>query len=288
MKAMNKTKLGISSYCYPFAVGIEGFEPFRRLTAFDLVDKAVELQVDVLQIADNYPLNKLSGSDLKSLSEYAKNNSITLEVGTRGIETDNLLKYIEIAEVLNSKLLRVVIDTVSHHPELDEILTLVNAVMPALQEKNVVLGIENHDRFKASVFAEIVERLNSPYVGIVLDTVNSFACEENTEQVMSCLAKHTVNYHIKDFEIERIKNMMGLLVTGTIAGKGRLNIPKGIERLSNEAKSDFSSILELWMAPEATIEATIEKEDCWVKESIAYLKQVLNDRGLQIKKGDRI
>lgn len=273
---MKTTRLGISSYCYPFAVGVAGFEPKKRLDAFGLVDKAVELAVGVLQIADNCPLDVLSHSELHRLSNYAASNCVELEVGTRGIKTPQLLKYIEIAEVLKSKLLRVVIDSAGHEPEFDEIVGLIRTVLPLLEEKDIVLGIENHGRFKSDVFAKIVETLDSPKVGIVLDTVNSFACEENTAQVMDALAKHTVNYHIKDFKIERIKNLMGLQVTGTIAGKGFLNISQGLSRLMEEAKCNFSSILEFWMLPEDTIDATIEKEDLWVRESIAYLRQAIS------------
>lgn len=273
---MKATRLGISSYCYPFAVGVVGFEPKKKLDAFGLVDKAVALGVSVLQICDNCPLDVLSRAELYRLADYAECSHVELEVGTRGIKTPHLLEYIEISEILRSKLLRVVIDSAGHEPKFDEIVELINAVLPVLEKKGIVLGIENHDRFKANVFADIVETFDSPNVGIVLDTVNSFACEENTTQVMDALAKHTVNYHIKDFKIERIKNLMGLQVIGTIAGKGFLNIPDGISRLMVEAKSDFSSILEFWMLPESTVDATIAKEDLWVRESIAYLKKVIS------------
>lgn len=273
---MNKTKIGISSYSYSYAVGFAGFAPAKPLGAFDLVDKAVELGVPVLQIADNCPLDQLSSSQLADLYAYAQRQHVSLEVGTRGIETDHLLQYIEIAKTLHSPLLRVVIDTAWHRPEFEEIVALIKKVLPALSENNMVLGIENHDRFKARMFADIVNAVDSPLVGIVLDTVNSFACEENTEQVMDALARHTVNFHVKDFKIERVKNSMGLRVTGTIAGQGFLDIAKMEQRLSLEARCDYSTVLELWMAPEPGVEETVQKEDRWVKESVAYLKRILN------------
>lgn len=276
MRSMNKTKIGISSYSYSFAVGCLGFEPENPLSAIDLVDKAVALEVPVLQIADNCPLDKLSSAELSHLNAYAQQYAVELEIGTRGIETDILKRYIEITKSLNAKLLRVVIDTEWHKPEFAEIIELLTKVLPYLADNGIVLGIENHDRFKARVFADIMEAINSPQVGIVLDTVNSFACEENSLQVMDILAKHTVNFHVKDFKIERVKNNMGLLVTGTPAGQGFLNIPEMEKRLQSQARGDYSSILELWMAPESDMEETLQKEDRWVKQSIAYLKQILN------------
>lgn len=275
MDKMNKTRIGISSYAYSFAVGYPGFEPKRPLSAFDLVDKASALEVPVLQIADNCPLDRLSSTELKDLKAYAQQHAVELEVGTRGIETDNLERYIKVTKALNATVLRVVIDTPWHKPEFQEIIRLLTSVLPSLEDNGIVLGIENHDRFKAHVFADIIEAVDSPSVGIVLDTVNSFACEENTEQVMDALAKHTVNLHVKDFKIERVKNNMGLLVTGTPAGEGFLNIPEMQKRLQSEARTDYSTILELWMTPASDLEETLQQEDRWVRQSIAYLKQTL-------------
>lgn len=132
---MIKTKIGISSYSYSYAVGFPGFSPTKPLNAFDLIDKASELQVPVLQIADNCPLDKLSEYELTSLNKYARQKSVEIEVGTRGIETENILKYIEIAKKLNSGLLRVVIDTAWHQPDFDEIIALLSKVLPVLTQE---------------------------------------------------------------------------------------------------------------------------------------------------------
>lgn len=272
---MKNVKLGISTYGYPYAVGVPGFLPEKPMDAFALTDKAAELGAEVVQIADNYPLDRLTDTELSELSGYAEERDITLEVGTRGIRTEHLKKYLRIAKLLKAKLLRVVIDTKDDTPEEEEIVLRLKAVLPYLQEEGVVLGIENHDRFKSEVFAEIVRSLDSPLIGIVLDTVNSFSCEENTRQVMDALAGYTVNFHVKDFQICRVPNSMGLLVTGTVAGQGFLKIPEMIAELRRKAQSDFSVILEQWMQPEDEIAETVEKEERWVRESIAYLKSVL-------------
>jgi len=272
---MNKTRIGISSYSYSYAVGFPGFTPARPFTAFDLVDRAAELKVPVLQIADNCPLHTLSPDEISNLYKYARSKSVELEVGTRGIETDNLLRYLEIAKALHSKLLRVVIDTAWHKPDFNEIIDLLSKVLPLFERENIILGLENHDRFKSGVYADIIETLKSPNIGIVLDSVNSFGCEENTKQVMDALAKYTVNFHVKDFKIERIKSSMGFVVTGTIAGEGFLDIPEMERRLREEARCDYSTILELWMPPEETVENTLSKEELWVRKSISYLKGIL-------------
>ncbi len=276
---MKKTRLGISSYSLTYAVGVPGFEPQMPLDAFGLVDKAVELGVSVLQIADNCPLDKLSAQRLNELAEYGKKHGIEFEVGTRGITNERLKQYIQIAKVLDAHLLRVVIDAPGFEPDIDTIIELIRAILPQLEETGIILGIENHDRFTADIFAHIVKSIDSPYVGIVLDTVNSFSCEENTETVLKHLAKYTVNFHVKDYTIKRIENSMGLIVIGTPAGQGRLNIPEVERRLMSEAMCDYSSILELWMPQAEDIGTTLFNEDHWVRESIVYLKNVITELG---------
>ncbi|NTW36601.1 MAG: hypothetical protein HGB17_10810, partial [Syntrophobacteraceae bacterium] len=49
-------RLGIGSYTFPWAVGMPGHRPAQPMTALDLLDKATQLGVGVVQICDNLPL----------------------------------------------------------------------------------------------------------------------------------------------------------------------------------------------------------------------------------------
>ena len=62
-------------------------------------------------------------------------------------------------------------------------------------------------------------RSQLPYVGICLDTVNSFGSLEGPEVVIETLAPYTVNLHIKDFDIRRTDHNMGFTIFGTPAGR---------------------------------------------------------------------
>lgn len=270
---MKRTQLGISSFAYPYAVGVKGYESGYRMSEKELVDEAFRLQVPILQFGDNFPLAELPPVKLHELLDYAKERGVTLEIGMRGLTEERVRRYLKIARVLKANLLRVVIDFERYEPDPATIIQVIKNVLPELEKQMCILGIENHDRLPAWQFGEIVEAVDSPYVGIVLDTVNSFACEENTREVMDRLAHHTVCFHVKDYQIGRIENAMGLEVTGTIAGQGFLDIPNMIDELRRKAKSDFSTILELWMHPERDIEETLMKEKVWVQDSIAYLKE---------------
>ena len=67
---------------------------------------------------------------------------------------------------------------------------------------------------------------------------------------------------------------MGLSVEGRPAGQGQLNIAWLMSKL-REQRRDPNAILELWPAPEESLEATIEKEKNWARSSVEYLRALI-------------
>jgi len=269
-------RLGIGSYTYTWAIGVPGHPPVRPMTARDLLDRARQLGVNVVQFADNLPLDRLSPAGLEDVDRDARELGISVEVGTRGITPEHLDRYIEIALRVRSRFLRVIVDSGEHRPGEDEIVELLAGMVPRLQSAGICLAIENHDRFRARSLVRIVERIGSMHVGICLDTVNSFGALEGPEVVVETLGPWTVNLHVKDFAIERVSHAMGFVVEGRPAGSGRLNVPWLLARLRAFGR-DPNAILELWTPPGATLEETIGREAEWAEESIKYLQSLIPD-----------
>ena len=121
---------------------------------------------------------------------------------------------------------------------------------------------------------EILQQIGSQYVGICLDTVNSFGAGEGPEAVVDALGPYVVNLHIKDFTVRRHPSMLGFEVQGTPAGQGMLNAPWLLSKLG---RRDFNGILELWTPPEPDIEQSIRKENEWALESIRYLRTLIKE-----------
>ena len=196
-------RLGVSTWAFPWAIGVPGYPPARPMDGIAFLRRAADLGVRVVQIGDNLPLDRLPPDARQALLDEAARLGLDLEVGTRGIAPAHLRRYLELAQMCGSPLLRVVIDTAEHHPDPDEIVATLGALLPDFAAADVVLGIENHDRFKAATLRTIVERLDSPHVGICLDTTNSFGAEEGPELVAEVLGPYVINLHIKDFTIRR-------------------------------------------------------------------------------------
>ena len=269
-------KLGIGTYAYAWAIGVNVYPPPQPMSALDFLRRCAEHGVKLVQIADNLPLDKLSVAELDALLAEAQQLGIAIEVGTRGIQPDHLRTYLQIAQRCQSPILRVVVDTRDHHPESDEIVDILRGIMPEFEQAGVTLAVENHDRFKARTLVEILKAVDSPHIGICLDTVNSFGALEGPDVVVEILGPYVVNLHVKDFAIRRVDHNMGFVLEGRPAGSGMLDVPH-LLNLPTDFGRDFNAILEVWPAPEADIVETIRKEEAWVGESIRYLRTLIAD-----------
>ena len=267
-------KLGISTYSFPWAIGIPGFLPKYPMTAEALINYAARKKISHVQFADNFPLHRLTDKALGHLKGLADNNSIKLEAGTRRLTFDHILSHLAIARKLESPFIRVVIDDQEFAPDTDTIIETILKLLPYLKEAGVILAIENHDRLGAGILEKIVLRTSTEFVGICLDTVNSVGANEGLSQILPILLPYTVNLHIKDFVIQRVPDKMGFVVKGAQAGKGMLAIPELLEKVNASGKCR-SATLEIWMEREKTMEATIAKEKQWVESSIDYLKKYI-------------
>ncbi len=262
-------KLGISSYTFGWAVGVRDHEPSQPLDENGLLDKAHELGVSLLQIGDNVPLISFSAPRIEKLAERASREGIELEIGGRRLTGENLAAHLDLARRLNAKILRFVVDDVDYHPTPPEIVTVLRQAAPLLRE--VTLGIENHDRFKAQTLREIIDAAADEGIGVCLDTANSLGAGEGWGEVCGVLAPLTVNLHIKDFAVERLPHMMGFTVTGRPAGQGQLNVPDLWNHLASLGRCQ-SAILELWTPPQENLQKTIAKEAAWARVSLDYLR----------------
>ncbi|WP_128546374.1 sugar phosphate isomerase/epimerase family protein [Larkinella soli] len=266
-------QIGISSYTYGWAVGVPGNRPDRPLNEQALLDRALRFGVRVVQIGDNWPLHELPTDRLAALRKRATETGIALEVGARGLRPEHLYRYIDLTHRLGSRLLRFVIDARGYEPDLDSVTALLREAEPTLREKGVTLGLENHDRLKAVAFADLIERVGSPCVGICLDSVNSMGAGEGLAEVVATLAPYTVNLHLKDFGIRRLPHLQGFQIDGRIAGQGMLNVPWLVGEVARSGRCR-TAVLEQWVVPEPDMDDTIAREARWAEESISYLKTI--------------
>ncbi len=270
---------GISSYAYPWAIGVPGYPPPAPMSAEQLLREARQLGASRLQLADNMPVHQLTAEAWNNLIRTAQQANVQLELGLRGLRPDRLRAYLTLAQQCRSPFVRVVIDEQDYEPQHDEIVRVIQEVLPLYREAGARLAIENHDRFRTYELVDIIEATDPDYVGICLDTANSLGADEGIWEVARTLAPYTLNLHVKDYRIERLDHQMGFTVRGTPAGSGQTPVGWLLDTLRAHGRCQ-SATLEVWSAPLADIAKTIAQERDWVIQGSTYLRNALSTNAI--------
>jgi sugar phosphate isomerase/epimerase len=268
--------LGIGSYTFAWAIGVPGHPPPAPMNAFGLLGEAKRLGVGVVQFCDNLPFTALTSAELDRFQLEASSAGVAIELGTRGLDYDNLRAHLSLCRRLGSPFLRLVVDSPGDEPSPDQVLARLKPLLPEFAAAGVGLALENHDRFSSRTLAALVRAMGIDQVGICLDTVNSFGALEGPEVVTEVLGELIFCLHVKDFTIRRVSHNMGFVIEGCAAGQGRLNIPWLLKRLKR-CSNPFNAILETWVTPGNSLEETVARERAWADEGIRYLRTLIPD-----------
>ena len=269
-------KIGISSWTFPWAVGVnKGPRPEKLMSVFDLLNKARELQVPVLQIADNLPLELLPEAELDELAKRAEAWDISIEIGTKGIDVDRLLRFLEIAKKFKSPILRTLPALFGKTAVFDEVKRNLAEVLPEFEKAGVIIVLENTEAFTAAEYVALMNEVNHPNLRLCVDLANALGKMEGPKYVFEQMLPYCANYHFKDVEIIRSRTLMGFSVNGNPSGQGQIPVKWVLNKLKSN-KMFPSVIIELWPPLQESIDKTIALENDWAAESVANLKIIVN------------
>jgi 3-oxoisoapionate decarboxylase len=275
--------LGINAYTFMWSIGFQGpnpdypdkaARPTHPLTAMGLLEKAHQLGVSLVQTGPNLPLESLSNTELDQFIRQAQDWGITLELGTRGLDYEQLVGQVALAEKVGAHLIRTIPVINGYYAgEGRQIPPALYKILPTLEKAGIQLAIEN-GAMPADDLAAALDEIASPYAGVVLDMVNSLAVGEGWKEVTRKLARHVMCVHYKDFSMRRAWHMMGFICEGTASGKGMVNTAWLFDELK-ASPYDFNVIVELWPPEQPQLEETIRLEQQWAEESVLYLRQFI-------------
>lgn len=260
-------RLGLSSFIYRYAASRDprNAQPMDHVT---VLKRAYACGLDAVQFADNMPLHLLSPKDLAALRDLSGELGVAIEVGTKGLDRDLLHDYVSLALFFGSRALRLVLD----EPDPARAEEALRWLAPRLEEANLPLAIENHGEMPAAALAEIVERIGHPLLGFCVDTANNLILLERPLETMALLAPRALQFHLKDFAVERAP--VGYRITGRQLGEGALDIPETL-RLIRPVERDLDVFLEAWMDPAPGWGETLLKEEQWITRSIDRARRIL-------------
>ncbi|KAA3644716.1 MAG: sugar phosphate isomerase/epimerase [Chloroflexi bacterium] len=238
---MTKMKVGIDSYCFHRFFGEvypHQTAPDKSMTMEDFLDYAKELEVDGVSLESCFfpSFEEAWFKDLGAKLDdygfdrvYAWGHPDGLEAGKNRDEFDSMVAQIPNAKLIGADVMRVVASSLMfrfepHGPQLDILVEWFKEAVKVAEEYDVKLAVENHIDYTSDECVELLERVDSPYLGLNLDTGNFLRLLDDPVEGTRKLADKVYATHIKD-----LKPVAGLNATewyffsSTPVGDGLVN-----------------------------------------------------------------
>ncbi|HEY8294103.1 MAG TPA: TIM barrel protein [Micrococcaceae bacterium] len=260
--------IGLSTYAYFWRLSELVSNPMG-LT--DVIRHAASADVSLFQICDYAPLDAMTDAELEAVRAVAVEQHVTLELGTKGVRTGHLRRFLHIAAMLDAKLLRTMFNTGDHRPDVAEATALLRAILPELVDQGVTLALETYEQVPTKDLVRVVRDINHPNIGICSDPANTVAALEQPNAVVDAVAPYVVNMHIKDFAFSRRDGWVGFTFSGAPLGDGLLDYDHMLRSIRPHAR-DINQIVEHWLPWQGTEEETLRLEDQWTQQSLKFLR----------------
>jgi len=113
---------------------------------------------------------------------------------------------------------------------------------PVMARHHMRLAIENHKDWRIDQMLGMLKRIDSEYVGVCVDTGNSFALLEDPMEFIGAYAPYAFSAHLKDMAVAEYED--GFLLADVPLGRGSLDLPR-VVRMLNKAKPEIQFNLEM-------------------------------------------
>jgi 3-oxoisoapionate decarboxylase len=113
---------------------------------------------------------------------------------------------------------------------------------PVVRRHRLKLAIENHKDHTADELITLLRRINSEWIGALVDTGNNIALCEEPHTVIEALAPFAMSVHFKDMAVQ--PDVDGFLLSEVPPGSGMLELPRVVATL-RKANPDLVFNLEM-------------------------------------------
>ncbi len=270
----------------------------QTMSLYELMDKAVEWELDGLQITkvDLLTTSKeepFSENNLKKVAKAAKDHGLFLEFNASfQAGSDSRVNCVpkealEIGHNLGAELVKFSLDILRPkefygscmHPhvmrQMADRYDGFMKVMPLIEEYGMQIAIENHTDTFADEILWLVDKLNHPLIGTCVDTMNSLQVIENPYYAMERMLPKAYCCHFSDDKI--VVDPLGVHDIGAAHGQGSMDCPKMLSQIRENSCMDkiiFENEIAFKSMEEPIEEARVrEMQAC--EESVRYLRDVL-------------
>lgn len=193
-----------------------------RPTARELINFAIEYQLDSVQFNTLQPFESLEKKHLESLRNLASANDLSIYVGVGSIseqsvkfsdrfgDAGTLLKEgIRVAQTLKSPVLGVRIGVLDDRytdggikPKIDEVVRLMRSYGAEVRDSGIKFAFENHaGDMRSEELLELIDRTGEEICGAFFDPGNAIYAMEDPEVALEAVGEHIVCCQARDVVI---------------------------------------------------------------------------------------
>ena len=224
-----------------------------KLNARQLIDYAIELELDSLLINTFQPFESLDSSHLSSLRTIAGARGVSIYIGVGSISEQStsfsskfgsaeslLLEGIRVAKEIGSPVVGCRIGSMEDRYSeggIDSHMKVVIKLMKSLRDQALDAGIkfafENHcGDLRSKELLSLIQETGTDICGALFDPANALWAMEDPMQALNVLGSNIVCTSVRDVAVWDSEE--GATFQGTAIGEGILNFQIFIEALSKE------------------------------------------------------
>lgn len=280
-------KIGVDSYCYHRFFGelYPGLQkaPAKRMSVWDFLRRARQLKVEGVSIEAHYlePIDDALLSRLRDRLDayhldrvWAWGHPAGLKSGTDRDAARDLIRHVGFAKKLGARVMRIVGGSRKTRPKSwaqhrRRLGSMLRSVLGAAEDHGVILAIENHVDLLSEEMVELLSGIDSPWLGVCLDTGNNLRMFEDPLVVVERLAPWTRATHIKDLTATPGDPKQFHFWASVPLGQGLVDIAQVIKLLKKARYRGLLAIEIDYLHPKYA------DEDRVVGQSVRYLRRLL-------------
>jgi sugar phosphate isomerase/epimerase len=190
---------GLETFSYHLAFGR------GRMDIFDFIRRTADLGLDGVQInlgAGPPHWGHLGSVDplfLKDVRAAIEAHGFYVEIDTQKTDPEYLRFVLEVCSALGAGALRTYEKPSGDlQRDMDRAVANIRQILPACADLGVRIAFENHEYETAADVLDVVRRVDSEWVGALVDTGNSMMVWEDPVHAVKTLAPYAVSSHFKD------------------------------------------------------------------------------------------
>lgn len=284
-------KIGIDSYCFHRFFGEvypQQEQPPHSMSLEDFIEYAGELSVDGVSLESCYITQREDKgymTDVRALLDdynldrvYAWGHSDGLEGGKNEAEYGEMIKGFEQAQNIGARVMRVVGSSrrflhEPHQPQIERLTQMFRKAVKVAEDYDIKMAVENHIDFTSDEILQLIENVDSAYLGLNFDTGNFLRLLDDPIKGMEKLAVHTYATHIKDLKVQRgVAPDEWFFFSSTPVGEGYIDNDKLAQMLKEVGYGGFLAVEIDFLHPDYN-----NDEHAAVGKSVQELRNIVNN-----------